>query len=46
MTSAGVVRPVEPGEHEGVTAADHTVARRLHDDVAERTQWLTYDLVV
>jgi GNAT superfamily N-acetyltransferase len=29
-----------------VTAPDNTVAQRLYDDVAERTDWLTYDLLV
>jgi GNAT superfamily N-acetyltransferase len=29
-----------------VTAADNTIAQRLYDDVADRTEWLTYDLLV
>ena len=29
-----------------VTAPDNTVAQRLYDDLAERTDWLTYDLLV
>ncbi len=29
-----------------VTAADNATAQRLYDDVAERTDWVTYDLVV
>ncbi|MET0999033.1 MAG: GNAT family N-acetyltransferase [Marmoricola sp.] len=29
-----------------VTAPDNTVAQRLYDDVADRTDWLTYDLLV
>jgi GNAT superfamily N-acetyltransferase len=29
-----------------VTAADNTVAQRLYDDLAERTDWLTYDRLV
>ncbi len=29
-----------------VTAPDNTVAQRLYDDMAERTDWLTYDLLV
>ena len=29
-----------------VTAADNTTAQRLYDRVAERTDWLTYDLLV
>ncbi|MCW2762748.1 MAG: family N-acetyltransferase [Marmoricola sp.] len=29
-----------------VTAPDNTTAQRLYDDVAERTDWLTYDLLV
>lgn len=29
-----------------VTAADNAVAQRLYDDLAERTEWLTYDLLV
>jgi len=29
-----------------VTASDNAVAQRLYDDIAERTDWLTYDLLV
>ncbi len=29
-----------------VTAPDNTVAQRLYDDIAGRTDWLTYDLLV
>ncbi len=29
-----------------VTASDNHIAQRLYDDVAERTDWLTYDLLV
>ena len=29
-----------------VTAADNATAQRLYDDVAERTDWVTYDLLV
>jgi GNAT superfamily N-acetyltransferase len=29
-----------------VTAPDNTTAQRLYDDMAERTDWLTYDLLV
>ena len=29
-----------------VTAADNVTAQRLYDDIAERTEWLTYDLIV
>ena len=29
-----------------VTAADNTTAQGLYDKLAERTEWLTYDLVV
>lgn len=29
-----------------VTAADNAVAQRLYDDLADRTGWLTYDLLV
>lgn len=29
-----------------VTAQDNVVAQRLYDRVADRTEWLTYDLVV
>jgi len=29
-----------------VTAADNTNAQRLYDDIAARTDWLTYDLLV
>jgi GNAT superfamily N-acetyltransferase len=29
-----------------VTAADNVTAQRLYDDIAERTEWLTYDLLV
>lgn len=29
-----------------VTAADNAVAQRLYDDLAERTEWLTYDVVL
>ncbi len=29
-----------------VTAPDNTVAQRLYDDLADRTDWLTYDLLV
>ena len=29
-----------------VTAADNATAQRLYDDVAERTEWVTYDLLV
>lgn len=29
-----------------VTAPDNTTAQRLYDDLADRTDWLTYDLVV
>lgn len=29
-----------------VTASDNVVAQRLYDQVAERTDWLTYDLLV
>ena len=29
-----------------VTAPDNTTAQRLYDDMATRTDWLTYDLIV
>lgn len=29
-----------------VTAADNHHAQRLYDDIAERTEWVTYDLLV
>ncbi len=29
-----------------VTAPDNVTAQRLYDDVASRTDWLTYDLMV
>jgi GNAT superfamily N-acetyltransferase len=29
-----------------VTAADNATAQRLYDDIAERTDWVTYDLLV
>ena len=29
-----------------VTAADNATAQRLYDDMAERTDWVTYDLLV
>jgi ribosomal protein S18 acetylase RimI-like enzyme len=29
-----------------MTAEDNHTAQRLYDDVAERTTWLTYDLIV
>ena len=29
-----------------VTAADNATAQRLYDDIAERTHWVTYDLLV
>ena len=29
-----------------VTAADNVTAQRLYDDLADRTEWLTYDLLV
>jgi hypothetical protein len=29
-----------------VTAADNATAQRLYDGLAERTDWLTYDLRV
>ena len=29
-----------------VTAADNANAQRLYDDIADRTDWLTYDLLV
>ena len=29
-----------------VTAADNATAQRLYDDLAERTEWVTYDLLV
>ena len=29
-----------------ITAADNATAQRLYDDMAERTEWVTYDLLV
>ena len=29
-----------------VTAADNATAQRLYDDIADRTDWVTYDLLV
>ena len=45
-------RPAEIAREQGcgkvrwVTAPDNRTAQRLYDDLAERTDWLTYDLLV
>jgi ribosomal protein S18 acetylase RimI-like enzyme len=47
-----IARLAEIGRERGaskvrwMTAADNHTAQRLYDDVAERTDWLTYDLLL
>ena len=43
---AEIAREQGCGKVRWVTAPDNRTAQRLYDDVAERTDWLTYDLLV
>lgn len=43
---AGIARENGCAKVRWVTASDNVVAQRLYDQVAEKTDWLTYDLLV
>ncbi len=43
---AGIARENACSKVRWVTAADNVVAQRLYDRIAERTSWLTYDLLL
>jgi GNAT superfamily N-acetyltransferase len=43
---AEIAREVGAAKVRWVTAHDNTTAQRLYDDLADRTEWLTYDLLV
>jgi GNAT superfamily N-acetyltransferase len=43
---AEIAREAGAGKVRWVTAHDNTTAQRLYDDLADRTEWLTYDLLV